>query len=186
MAGIVTTSLLVPQVAASAAPAVEEKAASATPQPNPPAKPRPTVAPDSAKTTGGLVLQNTGSPEEGAASRAALCNFTTNGDYVHVSSGDASGHGWWVNGDCDTEYATVTVTLQEYFADGTWHDISEGEATVLSGGGRGKRATARATCEDTSFMASWRTVVDVDLVGIIDDSTTLTTDYQDLPCAVYD
>lgn len=59
-----------------------------------------------------MSLDNVGSLEDGLAP-SQVCVFYTRGDYVHVSWPDASGHGWWVNGNCPATWAVVTVTLQE-------------------------------------------------------------------------
>jgi len=41
------------------------------------------------------------------------CTPEPQGDNVHASGGDASGHGWWLEGSCTAPYATVTVQLYE-------------------------------------------------------------------------
>jgi hypothetical protein len=73
------------------------------------------------------------------------CTLAVAGDYAHLSSGDVSAHGWWYNEDCPNEKTTVTIGLQEYFSDGTWHNQgSEGTAYVYPGGGsanRGRRTS---------------------------------------------
>lgn len=92
---------------------------------------------------------------------AAGCTPFAQGDNVHPSSGDASGHGWWTIGDggCPNEKAKVTVGLQEYFSDKTWHNEgSVGTASVYPGGGSANRAVARATCAST-VPAGWRSYV---------------------------
>jgi hypothetical protein len=117
-------------------------------------------------------------------SSADVCVFETNGDYVHVSSSafEASGHGWWTNGDCPTSTAVVTVQLQEYYSDGSWHNKGTvGRSTVRSGGGAGNRATGRAGCNNAKTV-SWRSVVDVDLVGLADDPGKLVTPVRDIGC----
>ena len=48
-----------------------------------------------------------------------FCTFSMHGDNVHKSSGDASGHGWWENDDCNATQAVVTVQLQQYI-NGSW------------------------------------------------------------------
>ncbi|MEN2417025.1 hypothetical protein AABB02_02850 [Streptomyces rimosus] len=117
----------------------------------------------------------------------AVCTFTTRGDYVHVSSSafEASGHGWWVNGNCPTSTAVVTVELQEYYSDGSWRTKGTvGQATVRSGGGAGNRATGRAGCNNSS-LTGWRSVVDVDLVGVADDPGKLITPARNINCRRY-
>lgn len=120
----------------------------------------------------------------GTSATGSGCYFDHAGDYVHISSSafEASGHGWWVNGNCPTSTAVVTVQLQEYYSDGSWRNVGTvGKATVTSGGGAGNRATGRAGCI-TNGYTSWRSVIDVDLVGLSDDSSKLTTSYQNLYC----
>lgn len=128
-------------------------------------------------------LSKTASADD-AMAPSALCVFETRGDYVHVSSSafEASGHGWWVNGNCSATTAVVTVQLQQYYSDGSWRNQgSKGSATVRSGGGAGNRATGRAGCS-SSAITGWRSVIDVDLVGQADDPTKLTTPGRDIGC----
>jgi len=92
------------------------------------------------------------------------CSPIADGDGVHVSSGDASGHGWWKLGNCHASKATVSIVLQE-FINGGWRNRGQGgQKTVFAGGGSCCRATARATCL-TSATTNWRSHVDVSVVG---------------------
>lgn len=110
-----------------------------------------------------------------------FCTFSMHGDYVHKSFGDASGHGWWVNGDCEATQAIVTVQLQQYI-NGSWVDAgSPGSKIVYSGGGSANRAVARASC-NTSTWTWWRSEIDVDLIGIPDTPGKYYTSPQDLTC----
>ena len=123
--------------------------------------------------------------DNSAPQQAAVCFFQTRGDYVHVSSSahEASGHGWWVNIDCDAALADVTVQLQQYYSDGKWRNKGTvGRARVRSGGGAGNRATGRGACTAGSAVTGWRSVVDVDLVGVPDDPNKLTTPARNIPC----
>lgn len=141
----------------------------------------PAAAP--AAEQGPSVLSNSGSSSDDVQA-AAICTFTTNGDYVHVSSSafEASGHGWWVNGNCNTSTAVVTVQLQQYYSDGSWRNSGTvGRSTVRSGGGAGNRATGRAGCNNSS-TTGWRSVIDVDLVGLADDPGKLTTPSRNIGC----
>lgn len=115
--------------------------------------------------------------------RAGICGFETRGDYVHLSSSvwEASGHGWWVNINCNATTAVVTVQLQQRI-DGEWRDAgTAGKATVRSGGGAGHRATGRATCH-SSTVTEWRSVIDVDVVSVLDPPNTLTTGGRNIRC----
>ncbi|MER6831849.1 hypothetical protein ABT352_38080 [Streptosporangium sp. NPDC000563] len=156
-------------------------AALARPAPAPPPAPAPVPAP--APAGGEAISRNTSSPENGR-SLSAVCYFETRGDYVHVSSSafEASGHGWWINGNCNATLAIVTVQLQQYYADGSWRNAGTvGSATVRSGGGAGNRATGRAGCNSSS-LTGWRSVIDVDLVGLADDPGKLVTPGQNIYC----
>jgi len=123
--------------------------------------------------------------QESTVGPEAICVFYTNGDYVHVSStapAAASGHGWWTNGNCNASLAVVTVQLQQYYSDGKWRNVgSAGKSTVRSGGGAGNRATGRVTCSNRS-VTGWRSVIDVDLVGLADDPGKLTTATRNITC----
>jgi len=152
----------------------------------PTAGPVPTVVPGS--SSAGEASPNASTYSGASAdAAAATCAFNQAGDYVHISSSafEASGHGWWVNIDCPpATVAVVTVQLQEYYSDNTWHNVGTvGRATVASGGGSGNRATGRGACTG-SALASWRSVIDVDLVGLSDDASKLTTSYKNLNCTL--
>jgi hypothetical protein len=56
-----------------------------------------------------------------------------------------------------------------------------GKQRVRSGGGAGNRATGRAGCT-SSASTGWRSVIDVDLVGLIDDPRKLTTPAVNVAC----
>jgi hypothetical protein len=152
-------------------------AQASTPAPHP--APAPATAPAGSSALLGSVSSGT------VRSAAAVCNFQTNGDYVHVSSSafEASGHRWWTNIDCSSATtAVVTVQLQEYYSDGSWRNKGTvGKSTVRSGGGAGNRATGRGGC-NSSAVTGWRSVIDVDLVGLADDPGKLTTPSQDIAC----
>jgi hypothetical protein len=126
--------------------------------------------------SGGLVDIGTAPQPDGA-----ICRFRMEGDYVHISIGDASGHGWWVNIDCEAMQAIVTVQLQQYI-NGSWQNAgSPGSKTVYSGGGSANRAVGRAHC-NTTTTTSWRSVIDVDVIGILDSPFKYYTPTQSLNC----
>lgn len=115
---------------------------------------------------------------------SGVCIFFTRGDYVHISSTafEASGHGWWINVNCPTQWALVTVQLQQQPSNGRWQNAGTvGRATVRSGGGAGNRATGRARCSGGDLTA-WRSIVDVDLIGLQDDPTPRITPVRYLRC----
>jgi len=120
-----------------------------------------------------------------AASEAALnsllraqCNYTTEGDNPHLSSTGfaASAHGWWnhsINSSCPL-YADVTVTLQAKLCYTTgssrtcwWETVDHQVTRILAGGGSGRRTTARNDCLFFKLIG-YRSIIDVDLVGVWD------------------
>ena len=178
-AAILGTSL----TSASAATA---NPAAATPTAVPTAPASPTL--DSGPTQDVFSLNSTAqtsdsAPAQRPSTSQALCSFLTRGDYVHKSGSEASGHGWWQNINCRATLADVTVQLQEYYSDGIWRNKgSAGKARVRSSpGGRGNRATGRAACANSS-RTGWRSIVDVDLVGVADSAEKLATPGQNIYC----
>lgn len=90
--------------------------------------------------------------------------FYTAGDNVHITNGDASGHGWWVNESSTATQADVTVQLQ-INRGGTWYNVGHsGSKRVYAGGGSANRAATRVPCVN-STQHEWRSEIDVDLVG---------------------
>ncbi len=160
----------------------QTSAIAASVDPAPTAVPAPFPGGNEAGTD--ATLSTDGSPETSAS--APGCYFDNAGSYVHVSSTptprEASGHGWWVNGNCPTTKATVTVQLQEFYSDGSWRNNgTKGKATVVSGGGSGNWAIGRAGCTTTG-ITGWRSVIDVDLVNLSDDNSVLITSAQNIAC----
>lgn len=122
--------------------------------------------------------------ETDSSSDAVICMFDSEGDYVHVSATalEASGHGWWINRSCRATLAVVTVQLQQYYSDGIWRNVGTvGQQTVTSGGGTGNRATGRASCP-TRDRTGWRSLIDVDVVGILDGPGWKVTAAQNIDC----
>ncbi|MEH1165503.1 hypothetical protein V6V47_08960 [Micromonospora sp. CPCC 205539] len=115
----------------------------------------------------------------------APCAFVTDGDYVHKTGNDATGHGWWININCASgTRATVKIWLEEYYSDGSWRVKGSGsKSPVYSGSGSANRANARATCQ-SSAVVSWRSRIDVDLIGQVDSPEQAVTAVRELPCAV--
>lgn len=102
---------------------------------------------------------------------AGSCSYRTRGDNPHRSGADVSAHGWWLylSGSCPSQ-ADVTVDLEQWWCDAfgcRWIWRARGSARVYAGGGSGRWANARKTC-DSSQLTGWRNVVDVDLVGVSD------------------
>lgn len=106
--------------------------------------------------------------------------YLTNGDYVHITAGQASGHGWWekVSGTAST--AKVTIWLEEN--GGTWYVEAQGTYTGGPGPGSGKWANARYTCVPTATTYQWRSRIDVDIIGEADPPDQALTATQSLRC----
>ncbi|WP_329109503.1 hypothetical protein OG792_12115 [Micromonospora sp. NBC_01699] len=115
----------------------------------------------------------------------AGCLFISDGDFVHKTGNDATGHGYWGNINCPAgTRAKVTIWLEEYYDDGSWRVKGEGEKSpVYAGGGSANRANARATCQGTA-QVSWRSRIDVDLIGQVDSSEQAVTETRNLACVV--
>lgn len=114
-------------------------------------------------------------------SSGSVCHFRMEGDYVHTSMGDASGHGWRVNIDCQATQAIVTIRLQQYI-NGSWVYVgSPGQKTVYSGGGSANRAATRVRC-NSGAMTQWRSEIDVDVIGIPDTPGKYYTSTRSLNC----
>jgi hypothetical protein len=107
--------------------------------------------------------------------------YETNGDYVHITAGDASGHGWWekVSGTAST--AKVTIWLEENLG-GTWYVEASGTYTGGPGPGSGRWANARYACIPTTGTYQWRSRIDVDIIGEQDAPDQAITKTQALHC----
>ncbi|MFJ2442365.1 MULTISPECIES: hypothetical protein [unclassified Streptomyces] len=110
--------------------------------------------------------------------------FLTGGDNVHFSHTVAktvNAHGWWKRLSGPATKAKVTVKLQVESGSG-WKTLTTDVKTVYSGGGSGKRAAAAWKCTNLIQKKSFRSVIDVDLVGYPDDDNKKITDTQSLYC----
>jgi hypothetical protein len=107
--------------------------------------------------------------------------YITNGDYVHITSGQASGHGWWEKLSGTASTAKVTIWLEEYL-NGAWHVEAVGTYTGGPGPGSGKWANARYTCIQTVTKYPWRSRIDVDIIGEQDGPEQYIMDTQPLSC----
>jgi hypothetical protein len=108
---------------------------------------------------------------------AAACVPYVDGDNVHVSSGDVSGHGWWYRNTCANTKTTVTIYLYEYYSDNTWRWKNTGSKSVYPGGGSANRAAVRIGCTGV-VPAAWRTLV----VVKIGAGASAYTKTLNLPC----
>lgn len=78
--------------------------------------------------------------------------------------------------------AVVTVQLQIKSNDGTWIDVGQpGSERVKPGGGSANRANARVVCIN-SETSTWRSVVDVDIVGYADSPNQRITPERAVRC----
>ncbi|MEU3963301.1 hypothetical protein AB0F42_26425 [Streptomyces buecherae] len=113
--------------------------------------------------------------------------FKTRGDDVHWShtvKGNLNAHGWWENMGGPAKKAKVTVQIQ--VKDGKkWRTLNTAAKTVYSGGGSGKRAAAAWKCTNLIVKNSFRSVIDVDLVGYKDDPSKKVTPSKTFYCGVW-
>ena len=135
----------------------------------------------------GLAAPSAYATSDPAASEVGA--FVTDGDHVHVSSTPpptASGHGWWLDptGKHKNVKAKVTVWLQVKDGGG-WRTVAEGSKKVKAGGkgASSRRANARRMCENRD-RTRWRSVIDVDLIGIPDSPEKAVTKTVTLLCGV--
>ncbi len=114
--------------------------------------------------------------EDTGSAKFFLCNFTTGADDQHLSSTGfaASAHGWWEGNSVNCpEYAGVEVRLWGYYCGSAgvgpetcfWRFLTSSENRVRSGGGSGRRATARMTVLIQCFHDALRRFGDPELSG---------------------
>ncbi|MFH7595431.1 hypothetical protein WDV06_10045 [Streptomyces racemochromogenes] len=115
--------------------------------------------------------------------------FYTNGDNVHISStapAAASGHGWWVKISGPGTKAKVTIELQALdYRDNRWKTVATGSKTVYPGTGSANRAAARKVCTNRLMQVKWRSVIDVDIIGVNDSPEKAVTKTQTLWCGAF-
>lgn len=117
---------------------------------------------------------------------AGGCTYRQAVDNPHVTSGDASVHGWWLRraGTCPSR-ANVDIHLQAFGCGPfvcQWITVASGSKDVLPGGGAGRRANARLDCASTSTVG-WRGLVDVDLIGVNDPPGFTESTIRNLACS---
>ena len=122
------------------------------------------------------------SPER---AEAVGCTPDSGRDDPHYSSGDVSGHGWWKKRNCTADTAHVVNCLYEWYTDNTWRQKACSPTKQLRPyTGSGDRTVARATCNLSSGLISWRNHVDVDVDGQVDTSEK-PYNQADVICVVY-
>lgn len=100
------------------------------------------------------------------------CKPIAEGDSVHgPTSGDASGHGWWLRGNCSSPAGQVGIAIFEKWNDGQWHEMNSNIGTVYSGGGSGRWVNTRTPCKDGSDRY-WKSEVSIVVTGGTDTTTT--------------
>jgi len=118
--------------------------------------------------------------------RAGSCEYDTRGDYPHRSGGDVSAHGWWETttySSCPT-HADVEVWIQGVWCDRwgcRWLTAAHDEKRIRPRNIYNERTTARRACVSNDVVG-FRTVVDVDLVGVIDPPDRYVGPPRDVPC----
>lgn len=117
---------------------------------------------------------------------AGWCRYRQAIDDPHLSGGEASIHGSWIQaGGICPALANVDTYLQAYWCDSwgcRWITVDFDSRDIRSGGGRGKRGNARKACA-TSRYTGWRGVVDVDLIGVNDPAGFTYSASKNLYCA---
>lgn len=142
------------------------------------------VVPAHADDSDAAESAHTYSHETTRTAAAGVGAFQTGGDNVHFSHtvpGAVNAHGWWKRISGPATKAKVTVDIQVKSGTG-WRTLNTGTKTVYSGGGSAKRASAAWKCTNLIQRNSFRSVVDVDLVGYPDDSNKKITATQTLYC----
>lgn len=117
---------------------------------------------------------------------AGACKYRQAIDDPHISSGDASIHGYWkkYSGTCPSK-ANVDTYLQAYWCDYLgcrFVTVASNSGDVYQGGGSGKWVTARRHCSSTARLVGWRGFVDVDLIGVSDPSGYTYSNIKNLYC----
>lgn len=114
------------------------------------------------------------------------CYYDQVVDYAHKSGGDVSTHGWWNdNGGSCPLYANVDVWLQAYYCD-SWgcgfvtvaYDSKDKRARNIWN----EKLNVRKACNATHNV-SWRSQVDVDLIGQSDPGGRTTSPSQVIFCS---
>ncbi len=105
------------------------------------------------------------------------CVNQAEGSDVVVSSGDASGKGWYVpeGSACVLGGVPVTVQLEEELS-GTWTNEGKAVTKDLYASGSGDAITAAAACSDGTAKTDWRSHITVDGSGENIDTTTAAVD----------
>lgn len=179
LGGATSLMLAVPGTAALASTQSHPDPAAAASSSAVPA-PYPGAVPASNPGAGAVLPAPPSAAVTGIPAVAAACQPYVDGDYAHVTSGDASVHGWWYRNNCPNVKTTVYVGLQEFYSDGSWRTKATGSAYVYAGGGSSNRANARSTCQN-GLLTGWRSYI----IVRIGNGASANTVGQNLDCRVY-
>ena len=129
-----------------------------------------------------------GDPSTEAVAYQPVGEYEPKGDYVHLSSyypRAISAHGWWINISGPATIANVDVTIQVWLG-GSWGWVNgpTNSGDVRSGGGSGNRVTARWPCTNSTSRFTFRSVIDVDIIGYSDPAEKLYTAPQTIACGL--
>lgn len=128
-------------------------------------------------------------PTEAAVSAKGAGVFETGGDHVHYSATDYKGHkvlsahGWWNKYSGSGSKAKVTVWIQyKKTKKSSWRTVEKKVGKVKPKNIYKQRVTAREVCSSRS-PRYWRSVVDVDIIGVADTPEKLHTKTVKRRCA---
>lgn len=111
--------------------------------------------------------------------------IVTVAELVHISHSAgpraASAHGCWRKLTGSGTNAKITVWLQMY-KNGAWTTVDKEIGTKRHGCGGGKRVTARFECKGMVAWRDYRSIVDVDVIGVIDGPEKATSSTQRIYC----
>ncbi|MGH8523836.1 MAG: hypothetical protein ACREXY_06345 [Gammaproteobacteria bacterium] len=119
-------------------------------------------------------------------SSARLADFTTRGDYVHISSTlpwAVHGKGYWTTSDSHlkTHKAWVTVEIQYYRGEAGWRTVETKRQARYAYNVGGGKTIAREQCS-SMWSKTWRSRVDIDIIGHIDSPGKKVTANRALNC----
>lgn len=120
--------------------------------------------------------------ERGAANTQQVHPFYGEMDGVGIRRGQARVHGWWTTADAELKTRKATLTLElQYLSPNGWTTVNTGTRAVKPNQ-TGKRATASVPCSTTGALGRWRSVLDVDVHWIVDDSRKTVSQVQPRAC----
>ena len=125
----------------------------------------------------------------GQHASAAAHTYSANGDYVHVTNGRASAHGFWdwTSAAPPTRTATVVIALQKYNpATKKWITVNTASnSTQGVGSGSGRRLPVNVPCNG-STATQWRSSIVASVNpqpgDTFNKSSTMTTISRTLAC----